>query len=139
MSYQLLILFSIIGWGVGSFFYKLANDKMHPLMVTTTVTLLYVVVTPFVLSFIKFDKTLNVSGVVYALIGGACTCVGSLGYFYAIKSGAGAGEATILTALYPALTLVLSCLLLGESFTVKKGIGIALALASSAFLWFPSK
>jgi len=62
-------------------------------------------------------------------LGGAFMCVGSMGYFFALRSG-GAGEITTVCALYPALTLMLSCLFMGETMTLKKGIGIALALAS---------
>lgn len=134
MSYQALIIFSIIGWGIGSFFYKRASDTMSPLMVTTAVTCLYILVTPLAFAFLKFDKTVTSWGVIYAIVGGAFTCVGSLGYLYAMKNGGGAGEATALTAVYPALTLVLSCLFLGEPFTVKKGIGIALAILSCIVL-----
>lgn len=129
-----LILFSILGWGVGSIFYKLANNNIHPMMVTTIITSVYVLLTPLAFMFIKFDQTVNFSGVMYAIVGAVCMCVGSLGYFYALKAGGGAGEITTLTSMYPALTLFLSYLFLGEQFSFKKGVGIALAFVSIYFL-----
>jgi uncharacterized membrane protein len=133
MSSQYLILISIIGWGVGSLFYKVANDNVHPIMVSTIVTLVYIVLTPIPFFFMNFDKTVNTTGLVFSILGGLAMCAGSMGYFYALKGG-GAGEVTTVTALYPALTMLLSCLFMGEGITIKKGIGVALALASVLLL-----
>lgn len=134
MSYQLLLLLSILGWGISSFFYKAANNTMHPLMVTSIVTLLYALITPFAFIFLKFDHTITLSGTTFTILGGIGACIGSLCYFYAFKAGGGAGEVTALTATYPAVTLALSCLFLGEAFTFKKGLGVALALLSCIIL-----
>lgn len=136
MPTQYLILFSIFGWGVGSLFYKIANDQMHPLMVTTIVTLAYLAVTPLPFMFLSFDKTITTTGVIFSVLGALAMCVGSLGYFFALKSGEGVGQVTAVTSIYPALTLVLSMIFLGEGLTIKKGIGIGLALASMlVFSW----
>jgi uncharacterized membrane protein len=125
-----LILFSILGWGVGSVFYKLANNNIQPMMVTTIVTSVYVLLTPLAFFFVKFDHAVNTPGVLYSIGGALCMCVGSLAYFYALKAGGAAGETATLTAL----TLLLSYLFLGEQLSIKKGIGMALALVSIFFL-----
>lgn len=136
MKTEYLILASILGWGAGSLFYKLANDNMHPIMVSTIITAVYVIVTPFAFLFLKFDTSLNALGVLWAALGAIAMCVGSMGYFYALKAGGGAGEITTLTSLYPALTLLLSWLFLGEALTLRKTIGITLAFASIVvFSW----
>ncbi len=129
MSVMQLVLVSIIGWGIGSLFYKGANDNLHPIMVSSLVTLLYMVLLPLSLPFIKVDFSVNTKGILYSLAGGFCMCIGSLAYFYALKRG-GAGEITTLTALYPALTLLLSVLFLREEINFRKIIGVALALVS---------
>lgn len=129
MNPQYFILFSILGWGIGSLFFKVANDQMHPIMVSTCVTITYIIATPLAFMFLNFDRSTTPTGIVFAVLGGAFMCVGSMGYFFALRSG-GAGEITTVCALYPALTLMLSCLFMGETMTLKKGIGIALALAS---------
>lgn len=129
MALSYLVALAIIGWGVGSLFYKVANDAIHPVMVSTIVTAVYVVMTPLTFLVVKFDRTVNTTGVVFSLLGGVCMAVGSMGYFFALKKG-GAGEITTVTALYPALTLMLSMFFLGEELTWRKGIGIGLALVS---------
>lgn len=133
MNPQYLVILSVIGWGVGSLFYKQANDNIHPLMVSTIVTLTYAVLTPFAFLFVKFPHTVNATGVGFAVGGGLCMCLGSLGYFYALRSGS-AGNITILTSLYPALTLLLSCIFLKEAIGLKQGIGMGLALVSFVLL-----
>lgn len=129
MSTTTLIALAILGWGIGSLFYKVANDNMHPVMVSTIVTLVYIVLTPLTFLVVKFDKAINTTGVIFTVLGGVCMAVGSMGYFFALKKG-GAGEITAVTSLYPGLTLILSMLFLHEEMTWRKGIGMVLALIS---------
>jgi transporter family protein len=129
MSNMQLIIISIIGWGIGSIFIKMANDNIHPIMVSAIMTAMYVVLIPVSFLVIKVNHSVNPNGVLYSLVGGLTMCIGSLAYFYALKNG-NAGEVTAMTSLYPGLTLVLSIMFLGEGFSLKKGIGILLALAS---------
>src|SRR5271170_7492171 len=107
MSTSYLIIITILGWGIGSLFYKVANDNIHPIMVSTVVTAVYLIITPLTYIFFKFPKDLNVPGISASVLAGLCMAGGSLAYFFALKRG-GAGEVTAVTALYPALTLVLS-------------------------------
>jgi transporter family protein len=127
-NYQ-LILITILGWGVGSLFYKVANSNIHPVMVSAFVSALFVVLIPLSFIITKVDTTINTKGIVFALMGGLCMCVGSLAYFFALKRG-GAGEITTVTAIYPAITLLLSVFFMKEDMTWQKGIGILLAIAS---------
>jgi transporter family protein len=129
MSNAQLVAIAIIGWGVGSLFYKVANDNIHPIMVSTIVTAMFIVLTPLSFKLFNVDYHVNSTGVIFSLMGGFTMCVGSIAYFYALKNG-GAGEVTTVTALYPALTLLLSFIFMGEGITIKKGIGIGLALLS---------
>lgn len=129
----MLIALAILGWGIGSLFYKVANDNMHPVMVSTVVTMVYVILTPLTFLVVKFDKAINNTGVLFSILGGTCMAIGSMGYFFALKKG-GAGEITAVTSLYPGLTLLLSILFLHEEMTWRKGIGIMLALISFVVL-----
>ena len=130
MSTQTLICLTILGWGIGSLFYKIANDNMHPLMISVMITCVYFVLDIILFVFVPFNKTVNSTGLLFTILGALLMCVGSLGYFYALKGGGSAGATTVLTSLYPALTVILSAIFLKETFTIKHGIGIALALAS---------
>jgi drug/metabolite transporter (DMT)-like permease len=134
MRPEFFIIASILGWGVGSFFYKFANQILHPIMVSSVALCLYAVLLPVVWITTKFDHTITTGGVIYTVVGSLFMCVGTLGFSYALRSGAPVGQTTILCALYPALTLTLSMIFLGEILTIKKGIGIILALISFALL-----
>lgn len=134
MSSLYLIIFTIVGWGIGSIFYKLANNSLHPIMMSTIVTGVYVILTPLAFTFLKFNQSVNSAGVLYSVLGALCMCVGSIAYCYALAGGGAAGQITTMTALYPALTLLLSCLFLGEQLSVKKVVGILLAFVSIYFL-----
>lgn len=129
MSNMYLILLSILGWGVGAIFYKMANMHLHPLMVSMVITSVYVLATPIAFLFVKFDTSFNWTGVSYAVIGALCVAIASIASFYALRTG-GAGEVTVLTSLYPGLTLLLSVIFLGEEMTLRKTAGIILALGS---------
>lgn len=133
MQLTWLIILTIVGWGLGSFFYKPANDQMHPFMVTTIATCMYVILTPITFFFVKFDKTVTTTGVVCSLIGAMLMGIGSLAYYFAIKKG-GVGEIAAVTSLYPALTLILSMIFFHEDLTWRKGIGIGLAMLAAVVL-----
>lgn len=133
MSALYLIIISIIGWGIGSIFYKLANNSIHPVMVSAITTATYLIITPLAFYFFNFNKTVTTGGVLYIAFGALLMGTGSLAYYFALSKG-NAGEITTITALYPVLTLIISCLFLGEEMTVRKTIGIVLACASFYFL-----
>ena len=136
MSPQFFIIASILGWGFGSFFYKFANTTLHPIMVSSIALGMYVVLMPLLWAFVKFDHVITTAGIIYTLVGSLFMCIGTLGFSYALRSGGAVGQTTILCALYPALTLTLSMFFLKEELTVKKGIGIVLALVSFIILSF---
>jgi transporter family protein len=136
MSSTYLIIIAILGWGIGSLFYKTANDNIHPIMVSTIVTAVYIIITPIPFLFMNFDRSVNSTGLIYSILGGLFMCAGSMGYFYALRGG-GAGSTTVLTSLYPAVTLILASIFLKETINFKHGVGIALALI--AFILLGSK
>lgn len=133
MSNQQLIVITILGWGIGSIFYKVANNNIHPVMVSTIVTGMFILLTPVSFKIFDVDCHINTTGVIFSLLGGFTMCVGTFAYFYALKNG-GAGEVTTMVALYPALTLILSVLFMNEGMTLRKGIGVSLALLSVLLL-----
>lgn len=110
---------------------------MHPLMISVCITGVYFVLDILLLAFIPFNRTVNNTGLLFTVLGALLMCVGSLAYFYALKGGGMAGATTVLTSLYPALTVILSAIFLKETLTIKHGIGIALALVS--FILMSSK
>lgn len=134
MKTEFFIFATILGWGLGSFLMKPATNYAHPIMISSISLCLYIILLPMMWLFIKFDHHITFTGVSYTLAAALCMCVGTLGFSYALRSGGSVGQTTILTALYPALTLMLSVIFLGENMTAKKGIGVVLALVSFILL-----
>lgn len=133
MPTQYLIAISIIGWGVGAIFYKIANTTVHPIMVSAIITTTFLFLTPIAFLSFNVDKTINLIGVLATIAGGILMGAGSIAYYYSLRTG-DAGQITTITALYPVLTLILSCLFMGEEMTFRKAIGILLACVSFYFL-----
>jgi transporter family protein len=129
-----LILIAIVGWGVGSYLAKISNAEMQPLIVSAVSMVVYMIVLPIAIAAVKPDLTITPFGVIVTVIGSLFMCVGSLGFAYALRNGGAAGQTTILTALYPALTLALSMTFMKETIGLKQGIGIGLALVSFILL-----
>ena len=125
----LLITLTIIGWAVGSVFYKLANDRIDPVMCSAIGIAAYILLVPLTFLFLKVSTALNTMGVVYALLGALTMGLGSLTYYYLLQRG-GVGTISAATSVYPALILLISVLFLGEELNVRKVIGVALALGS---------
>lgn len=133
MQLTYLIILTILGWGIGSFFYKPANDQMHPFMVTSIATCMYILATPIIFFFIKFDKTITFNGFLCTLVGTVMMGIGSLAYYFAIKKG-GVGIVAFATSFYPIVTLILSYLFLGETITFKNVCGMLLAFLGIYFM-----
>lgn len=134
MMPNIFIILSLLGWGVGNFFYKFATNALHPIMISTIVMLVDLPLLMLGFLLIKFDKTITPMGVLYSTLVALFYTVGTLSFAYALKNGGDVGKTTIVTSLYPALTVMLSMAFLGEVLTIKKGVGIALALVSFLLL-----
>jgi transporter family protein len=133
MSNILLIIITIICWGTGSLFYKLANNLIHPIMVAVFVTLLYMGLLPIGIYLFKVPLSINQNGIMYSLLGGLGMCIGTLTYFFALREGS-AGNVTMLIMGYPVITLLLSCVFLKEELSFNKIIGCVFAVCSVIFL-----
>lgn len=130
MSQFWLILLAIVGWGIGSYLSKISNAEMHPLVVSAVSMVVYLIVLPAAIVVVKPNLTTTPLGIWVTILGSIFMCVGSLGFAYALRNGGLAGRTTILCALYPALTLILSMAFMRETLNLKQGVGVALALVS---------
>ncbi|MCL4503743.1 MAG: EamA family transporter [Deltaproteobacteria bacterium] len=75
------------------------------------------------------------AGLAAALAAGICMAFGLLFFFRALAGGA-ASVVVPLTSLYPLITVVLSWAILQEDFTLRRLVGVALALVA---VWLLSK
>jgi drug/metabolite transporter (DMT)-like permease len=132
-SQQYLVIIAILGWGLGSFLNKIANDNMHPIMVSATATVVFIILLSITFSFYNFNRSINIPGVLAGIGGGLCMCAASLAYFYSLKHGK-AGVTTALTSMYPIITLILSMVFLKEQLTIRQWFGMGFAILSFILL-----
>ena len=107
---------------------------MQPLVVAGFSLLVYLVLLPIGILITKPEITVSLTGVCFTIVSAICLCAGTLGIAFALRAGEPAGKVVALTSVYPAITLLLSCLFLGEPITVKKVVGIVLAIVAVAIL-----
>lgn len=134
MKSEYFIFASILGSGIGSFLYKYATNSMHPIMIATFSLLTYATILPLAFLFTKVDTTISGVGIFYTIIASLFLCIGTLGISFALKNGEAVGKVSAITSLYPVLTLVLSCIFLGEVLTIKKVIGVGFAMVAVVIL-----
>lgn len=126
-----LAALSLFGWGLGAFFSKLATNRIGESSVFWDIIGYVPIVILFSLSAFKAKDIFggDKMGVVYGLLAGGIGAIGLIA-FYLLIAKKDAGVATSVTAMYPALTAVLSFIFLGEQITITKAIAIVLASAS---------
>ena len=68
-----------------------------------------------------------------ALATGVLGLLGALSFLFAVARGP-VGLVTVLSALYPVLTVVLAAIFLGETITLRQGCGMALGLLAMVLI-----
>jgi len=118
-----------VSWGLGTFIAKLAANRIGAQSIffdvigAASVILIYSLVIFKARNLVKLDK----SGMGLALLAGLIGAFGSIG-FYRLVARTEVSTVSPLTALYPALTVILAVIFLRESVTPTKLAGIILSL-----------
>jgi transporter family protein len=131
----ILAICCVTFWGVWGFLAKLATAKgMHPVAlsaVSSLTTALTAWLAFFFLAGAPWEKTYG--HIPFALGVGVLGSLGAIAFFLALHHGR-ASLVVPLSALYPAITILLSFFLLGERPTPLQGLGIVLAMIASLLL-----
>jgi transporter family protein len=122
-------LVSLISFGLWGFFTKLAVLHIDSRSALIYQTIGVMVVAFIMLNTLNFKPAMNLKGVSYAILTGLAYGIGCLFYFIAASKGKIITVVT-LTALYPLITILLACLLLKETVSLKQSCGIMLALVA---------
>lgn len=69
-------------------------------------------------------------GIFWAFLAGFLTCLGNIGYYQLLRTGAKASTVVPLTALYPLVTLSLAVVCLRERLNWIQGLGVMFSLAA---------
>ncbi len=122
-------------WGMWGLFGKLASRTVTSknLILLGTIGALVIYPIYFLFFFRDFKFESRIPAYYYALLAGL---VGSLGaiFFYLSLSKGEASKVVVITALYPALTVLLSYFLLKESMSPCKIAGIIFAIVGILLL-----
>jgi len=124
---NLLIILTIVGWAIGSIFYKVASINNTVLLATISAS--YAVLTIFSFFVFKGEYVFTTLGVLYAILGSVSMSFATYAFMHLLHRG-GAGEMTAIVSIYPALTVLISYVFLHEVMTPRKMIGCGLALVS---------
>jgi len=138
MSAYAYIFLTIVSWGIWGFLGKLATKFNHPLAVSAISYCLFPFAALSLFLFLK-TKTISLNTTPQALILVTFTSIfGILGgiFYYVSLSKLPASIAVSLTALYPAVTLILSLFLLKETPTPIQWIGIVCSLIGTYCLTY---
>jgi bacterial/archaeal transporter family protein len=122
---------TFVSWGVSSVFAKLAANRIGDrsifwdMLAYAPVIAVYCLVAYKGVNLFHGDKV----GVLLAGIAGLIGSFGAIG-FYMLVSRGDASTMVPLTALYPALTVILGIFFLGESMTFYKAAGVLMSLGA---------
>ncbi len=135
-SWLVYSLLSIVLWGFWGFGMKLAYRGSNWVYVyfISAIASFSLALTVFVLSRGGANNlSPSWKTILITLASGLCSGGGYLCFVKALEKG-DASLVVPITALYPALTVVLAILLLGERLTILKMMGILLALAAGVLI-----
>jgi len=125
----LLGVLAVVLFGVGSFLGKLAsNTDISPRVYFFEVIGTITVFTTFFL--LKKSEILNGFSINYYAIGmGLCWGIGTVLFIFALENSK-ISLITTLTALYPAVTIILAYIFLAERLEIRELVGVVLAIAA---------
>ena len=122
-----------VAWGLWSFVPKLTVRYIDPRSAAIFEALGTLIVALGLLWSLEWRPQSHPVGVALALSTGMLGLLGALSFLVAVDRGP-VSLVTMLSALYPALTVSLAVLFLGETITARQGCGMLLALASMALI-----
>lgn len=131
MKYYLLIATTIVLFGVSVFFRKLAIDRIHPYQLQIVAGAVYAIEIPIWLYLISKSNITgyNTTGVIFAALCIVTYVIAAVMFGLLLKSSNSTGQLTVMIAMNPIVTFLLSILFLGEDLTTKKLIASLLALS----------
>ena len=120
---------TILSWGLFGFIPKITTRYISPTSAIVYGSLAGVPVAFVIMAVMRFHVETEPRGVILASITGVMGILGALGYLVAVTRGP-VSLISAFTALYPALTILLAMIFLGETLVVRQWVGIGMALVA---------
>ncbi len=136
MKWAIAAVLTLLLWGVWGVLLKKISVKAewYTVYLVTNTAIVLVMLT---IVFTKGFSHISVLDTKSIIIGLAAGLAGTLGYIFLIWSLQWGGKASVvipLTSLYPAITVVLSYIVLGENLSYKQIAGIIFAMIAIVLL-----
>lgn len=120
---------TFVFWGLWGFFPKITTRFISPVSAILYEALIGVPVALIVLATLRFKPETHPTGVLLASLTGVLGILGALMFLFAVRRGPASLVASF-TAVYPALTVLLAVLLLGERLVLRQWLGVGLAMVA---------
>jgi transporter family protein len=122
-------IIALILYGLWGFFPKLAVDSINPGSALIYEVAGTIVVGLLAWKIVGFRPEVHAKGIFYAVLTGVTGMLGTLFYFYSLRTGK-VSVVVSLTALYPLITILLAHLFLREPVSGRQFLAMVLALAA---------
>jgi bacterial/archaeal transporter family protein len=124
---------ALILWGIVGVLQKLGSNRLDATSLLMWVTAGYIVALPLIL-WRSGTWALSPGALLLGAVAGSVNGLGTWLLFRCLERGAKASVAVPLTALYPAVTVVLALVFLSERLSAREWLGVALAVCGGAML-----
>jgi bacterial/archaeal transporter family protein len=129
-------IFCLICWGPYALCSKLGSMEIPALTMQFLFTLGGLPIAFGVLVARRFRLEPSRPGIAYGLLVGVLSGIGGTALFAAFGTGAKTAVVTVMTGLYPMVTVVLAVLILHERLTKRQYVGLTFAAAACVLLSF---
>jgi len=133
MNWLVSSFLTMICWGVWGLLLKIGSKYFNWQQIFIINSIITLIASLLIFFLLRPSLNVHSAGFGYVLAAGVLGIVALIVFYYAL----GSGKAIIvvpLTALYPVVTTILSYLLLHEEVSLRKGLGIVLALVAILFI-----
>lgn len=134
-THNILICLCILLWGVSSFLNRLSVERMPPLLMQVIVGSVFFFYIPVALRLTGVNNPLNYKWSLYSVVLTAfatmCSITANILLYTSIKGSNTSGSSTMMVALYPIVTFILSIFILHEQFSMMKILGVVVMLAGA--------
>ena len=129
-------IFCLVCWGPYAICSKLGSTELPPLSMQFLFTLGGIPIALMVLILRRFRLEPSPGGISYSVLVGILSTIGGTALFAAYGTGANTAMVTVVSGLYPLVTVLLAVTLLRERLTRKQWIGLAFAGAACVLFSF---
>lgn len=124
---------SLISWGIWGVLPRVSTMYISPKSAFVYEVLGVLLFGIVMWAFFGFKLETNTKGAVFGILTGVFEFIGALAFVYAVSKSK-SSMVVVVSALYPAVTVLLSYLFLGDTITIKQGIGMLMALGAMVLI-----